>query len=117
MVDRNSHINAGAQPRGPLPAGSRLPFGCAARVGCSGLVRSARVLFGLADDDDESCEKDSECGNNDPHHLGVLQLLEPTIRQPVDPHNSEGDDGRRGDAGQDQEPAGGPVVLREPTHQ
>jgi hypothetical protein len=30
--------NAGAQPRGPLPDVSCFPFGCAARVGCSGLL-------------------------------------------------------------------------------
>src|SRR5262249_57920454 len=35
--------NAGAQPRGPLPSGSRCPFGSAARVGCSGLL--ARFLI------------------------------------------------------------------------
>lgn len=32
--------NAAAQPRGPLPVGSRFPFGCAAGVGCSGLLGS-----------------------------------------------------------------------------
>ena len=36
------HANAGAQRRGPLPAGSRCPFGCAARVGCSDGINSSR---------------------------------------------------------------------------
>jgi len=37
-VDTNSHINAGAQPRGPLPDRPLFPNGDAARVGCSGLL-------------------------------------------------------------------------------
>src|SRR6185295_15700221 len=34
--------NAGAQPRGPLCAGSRFPIGSAARVGCTGLLDGGR---------------------------------------------------------------------------
>src|SRR5262245_17687652 len=42
--------NAGAQPRGPLPAGARFPFGCAARVGCSGLLADEFVVVCVSAD-------------------------------------------------------------------
>jgi hypothetical protein len=45
--------NAGAQPRGPLPAGSRCPFGGAAGVGCSGLLESRPVLFSFPNNEDQ----------------------------------------------------------------